>query len=398
MTLELTTYHDAMAALRSRDLAQALYDAGQAVMADALITLHGAAHTRRRVVEFGVFERDYFRHYERDVFPRTMTPVIDAALATGRADLVELGYRITMNLTADFAGIDRPIGDAGETETLLGLVRTFSEGATLVHSTRNPADVNAEVAAAMTRFDDQFLQPSIARRQALVLADADTRPRDVLTTLLRHADKVDLTPDALRREIAFYLQAGAHSTANSVTHAIHEIFGWLVANETDPLDLVTDPLTLQRLVHESLRLHPASPVAWRKAMSDTTVAGRSVARDERIVVHIQRANRDPAVFGTDAEEFVPGRSLPADVRPYGLTFGGGTHACLGRELDGGALPDGGTRPNDHAFGIVTLVVRTLLAHGVAADPDRPPTPDANTARSNWGRYPVVFARPEITHA
>ena len=48
------------------------------------------------------------------------------------------------------------------------------------------------------------------------------------------------------------------------------------------------------------------------------------------------ANRDPAVFGPDAERFDPHREIPDDVPRWGLTFGTGFHACLGMELAGGA--------------------------------------------------------------
>ena len=51
-------------------------------------------------------------------------------------------------------------------------------------------------------------------------------PRDVLTILLLNEDKIELSDEIIKREIAFYLQAGSHSTANSMTHALHEIYTW----------------------------------------------------------------------------------------------------------------------------------------------------------------------------
>ena len=46
----------------------------------------------------------------------------------------------------------------------------------------------------------------------------------MLTTLLRNQDDLDLPPDVIRREVAFYLQAGSHSTANAFTHTMDEVF------------------------------------------------------------------------------------------------------------------------------------------------------------------------------
>jgi len=400
MSIEITSYSGAMEALRHPHLKQGLYDAGMAVMADALITLHGPEHSRRRVVEFGVFGRGFFREYERQVFANILQPALAPCRQAGRADLVELGYRVTMNLTADFAGIDRPAGDAAETAALLSLVKTFSEGATLVHSNRDPEVVNGEVNEAMTQFDQRFYQPSRERRQRLVDAVAggealaDALPRDVLTTLLNNAQKVELSAAALRREIAFFLQAGAHSTANSTTHAMHEIFTWLGPRPEARQRLLDEPLLLQRCVHESLRLHPASPVSWRKAVEALTLEGGAVAAGERVIVNLQAANQDPGVFGARAAVFDPFRELPAGVWPFGLTFGYGTHACLGRDLDGGVVPKAETNAVDHQLGVVTLFVQALLRAGATPVADDPPTADANTQRNNWGRYPIGLAFEE----
>lgn len=400
MSVEVSSYHGAMAALRHPDLMQGLYDAGMAVMADALITLHGAEHSQRRVVEFGVFGRGFFRDYERNVFANILQPALAPCREAGRADLVELGYRVTMNLTADFAGIDRPAGDREETQQLLSLVKTFSEGATLVHSTRDPDAVNREVDQAMTLFDQQFLQPSRARRQQLIddvaagRRPAEALPRDVLTTLLNNTHRLPLSDAALRREIAFFLQAGAHSTANSTTHALHEIFTWLGDRPQQRQRLLDDPLFLQRCVHESLRLHPASPVAWRKAVAEVQLPGQAVAAGERVIINLQSANRDAEVFGPQAAGFDPQRMLPANVWPFGLTFGYGTHACLGRDLDGGVVPKAQTKAAEHQLGVVTLFVQALLRAGARPLPDDPPTPDANTQRDNWGCYPIGLTSKE----
>ncbi|MGI9323747.1 MAG: cytochrome P450 [Pseudomonadales bacterium] len=395
-TLKIDSYHGAMAALKNPALAQALYEAGGLVMNDALITLHGEAHSQRRVVEFSVFSRSFFREYERSIFPAALKPVLDPHLHSGQADLVELGYRVTMNLTADFAGIDRPLGSAAETDALLAMVKTFSEGATLVHSTRDHAEVNREVRTAMDRFETTFLLPSRARRLAL-LADVEaghaapeSLPRDVMTVLLRNRDRIPLTDEVFKREIAFFLQAGAHSTGNATTHAMHEIWQWLNETGTTAVELLNEPLLLQRCVHESLRLHPASPVAWRRAQDDLVLNEESVAKGSAVILDLQAANRDRSVFGEDAERFNPHRALPQGVWPFGLTFGYGVHACLGRDLDGGVVAKPGANLAEHQFGIVPLMVRTLLSHGARPNPEEPPSADANTQRQNWGHYPILL--------
>lgn len=396
-TITLSRIPDALAALKNEHLAQSLYDEGKVIMEDTLLTLHGEAHRTRRMLEFRVFRRSFFRWYETEVFPRALAEVLGPTVAKGRCDLIDFGYQITMNLTADFAGVDRPARTAEETAALLALVMTFSEGATLVHSTRNKEEVRAEVRAALVEFDRKFLQPSIAVREALIAKhargeiDEDALPRDVLTVLLRNEDRLELPPDLLRREIAFYLQAGSHSTANSTVHALHNIFQWMEAHPEDRERIRRDTLFLQRCVHESFRLHPASPVAWRKPLCPVHLSnGANAGVDDRVEIDLWTANRSKDVFGEDADVFNPHRSVAAGNEPFGLTFGTGVHTCMGRDLDGGLVPKGNVDPDQHAYGIVTMLVKALLDAGAAPDPADPPKMATYTARPNWGRYPVRF--------
>jgi cytochrome P450 len=317
-----------------------------------------------------------------------MATVLAPYLTQGYADLVELGYRVVMNLTADFAGVDRPDNDIAETELLLALVKTFSTGATLVHSTREPEEINREVAQAMHTFSVRFLQPSIARRQTLMDVDA-ALPNDVLSILLSNGRALQLTPEVIRREIAFFLQAGAHSTANSLVHAIDEIFAWFQADPARRDDL-TDPIKIQRAVHESLRLHPASPVALRRAICDCELLGHHLRAGDLVSVDLLAANRDRDVFGIDAHTFNPLRQLERNVWPFGLTFGYGTHACLGRDLDGGVRPRTNDTDGTLQMGIVPLLVRTLLDHGVAPSARALPQRDSHTHRDNFAVYPIEF--------
>jgi cytochrome P450 len=397
--VNVATVEEVAEVLRNPNLAQALYDEGAVIMDQVLLTLHGEEHRKRRVLEFRVFRRDFFRYYETEVFPRTLNETMTLALAAGKADLVDLGYRVTINLTADFAGIDRPRRDAEETLELLDLVIKFSEGATLVHSTRDKEEVRREVRDALVRFESSFLAPSVARRQALLKdfeagrIGEDDLPRDVLTVLLRNEDNLELPRDLLCREIAFYLQAGAHSTANSTVHAVHEILTWAAEHPDDLARMKTDPLFLQRCVHESLRLHPASPVSWRKAMCPMTLSrGQAIATGDRVVADLAAANCQTATYGDDASSFNPHRRIPQGLLPFGQTFGIGVHSCLGRDLDGGVVPRPGADPATHQYGIIALFVRRILAEGARLDPDDPPTQATYTARANWGRYPVIFDR------
>ncbi len=388
----LSRFKDVHAALCNPKLRQSLYDAGEVIMKDVLLTLHGEEHKIRRHLELRLFRRNYAHHYETNVFPKTLAWVLDPLVTRGETDLVDFGYRVTMNLTADFAGVDRPQKTSEETDRLLAIVKTFSEGATLVHSDRNPSEVIAEVKTAQTAFR-QFLEPSWSRRQRLISQflngelKEDELPRDVLTVLLRNQDSIELADELIEREISFYLQAGSHSTANSMVHAVNEIFSWA----DEPTALLEDPLLLQKCVHESMRLHPASPVAWRTPTEPITIASRDITPDDLLILDLHAANRDPDIFGDDPEKFDPYRDVTyVKTELYGLTFGAGVHMCTGRDLDGGVASRPGTDKNTHQYGIVCMLIKTLLEHKMIPHKSRKPTLDLNTLRNSWGTYPVQF--------
>lgn len=390
----LTSYTDVREAFRQRDLKQALYDAGGAVMADSLITLHGDAHKLRRRVENRLFRRGTFRYWELNLVPAAIERSFARPLSRGSADLVQLGRRTIMYLTALVAGIDPP-EDGAAADELEHLAHVFSTGATAVHSTRDLAEVNAEVAAGMRAFDAHFLTPAIERRTTLLAEHAAGRiaeedlPRDVLTAALRNQDQLGMDRDMIRREVAFYIQAGSHSTANLFTHASHQVFGRL--GDPEFAARTGNRAFLQRCVLETLRLHPASPVAWRRAMARIELRSGMVLPEGALVeFDLEAANTDPEVWGPDAARFDPDRVLPDGEPPWGHSFGGGMHACIGMELDGGVHTGGQADDHEPVFGTVTLMVHALLAHGARPDPAEPTLRDPHSSRENFSRYPVLF--------
>ena len=395
--IETSEYNTIKSALVNRNLKQALYDKGKVIMDGVLLTLHGDEHRKRRKLEHKIFQRDFFKYYERELFPKTLNETIKPFLENGKADLLDFGYRITMNLTADFAGIDRPKKTPKETEDLLSLVKIFSQGATLVHSKRPHEEVNNEVLIALEKFEKKFLSPSKKRREKLIKKFRNNEisekelPRDVLTILLRNEDKINLNKDLIKREIAFYLQAGSHSTANSMTHALHEIFTW-GENYPDEFERIkNDDLFLQRCVHDSMRLHPASPVAWRKSECPVKLENNlKLNKGDLIIMDLHKANQDKKIFGDDSDIFNPHRTIPKNQFLWGLTFGIGLHMCFGRDLDGGVVSNESTNPNTHQYGIVTLLVKKILGEKGTPDPKIKPKVDINTERPNWGSYPIIF--------
>lgn len=393
----LSDYAAVGQAFRRKVMQQALYDEGGVVMRDALLTLHGEEHRQRRRLENRLFRREVFRDFDHRVVPKLIAESLEPFITAGGGDLLTIGHRATLNLTAMIAGIDRVAGTVEETERLYWFDLRFSDGATLVHSTRDHEEVRREVAEALEEFDAEFLAPSVVRRKELLARfddgdlDEGELPNDVLTVLLRNQDDLHLPYEVVRREIAFYLQAGSHSSANAFAHAMDDLFTWFETHSGDRARVLEDRLYLQRCVHESLRLHPASPVAWRTALEDVELRdGVTIPAGTKVVLDLMAANRDPSVFGDDAEHFNPHRR-PADGAPlWGHTFGGGAHVCIGQELDAGIAEGQARDPQTHVFGMVPAMVEAMLRRGAERDPDDPPTRDTTSKRPHFGRYPVRF--------
>ena len=386
-------YNDAVSTLRIKDLKQSLYDDGEIIMDQVLVCLHGEEHKKRRKVENKIFTREVFKYYENEVFPVTINETLEPYKEHGKMDLVDYGFRVLLNLTADFSGVDRPKKTKKETETLLNLLKIFASGATLHHSTRDHEEVKEEVRNALENFDEQFLKPSIERRKNLIRKkDFENLPSDILTVLLVNEDDLNLPYDVLQREIAFYLLAGAQTSIHSLVHVFHEIHDWIKNNPEEKLKLKDDPIFVQKCFLESTRLHPSSPIALRKPVCPVKLPDDKDAElGDSIVIDLYNSNRDKKVFGDDADKFNPYREPPSGQNLYGLSFGLGMHSCIGRNLAAGVNSKPDTDPNNHHYGTVTMILRELISRNAIPDPKDTAKMDDKTKRPNWGYYPIIFS-------
>ena len=387
-------YDEAREVFRCKQLRQALYDEGEVVMADVLVNLHGADHRARRRLENRLFRRDTRVRFERELFPPIVVRTLEPYLAQGRAELVSLSHQMMMNLAALTAGIDRPLGTPEETFHLYSQMMVFIEGATLAHYAGDREAKRTEVMEALASFDEEFLHPSIARRRQIIdgfeageMSENDL-PRDVLTVLLLNQDDLELPSDVVLREICFFLLAGAHTSATAFVRTLDSVFGL----EPEIRErATTDVGFLQRCVHETIRLHPSSPVAMRWALEDVDLpGGRHIAAGDKVVIDLMAANREEEAFGELPGTFDPTRKLRSGVAPWGLSFGLGMHACIGQEIAAGVDPIAGEVAGDHLYGLVPVAVQAVLDAGARRNPADLPVLDPESARGYWSRYPVVF--------
>ncbi len=396
-TVVISDFKHAQDTLRMTDLRQALYDEGAILMDKVLVNLHGEEHRSRRSIETKVFRRDFFEWYEKQVFPTTLRETLEPYLREGKADLVDFGFRVMMNLTADFSGVDRPQRSPQETAQLLRILRTFGKAATLGQAVGDRGPIREEIRQALAEFDRDFFQPSRQRRRELLAQHAsgaigeEVLPRDVLVELLRSESETPISPDVLMKEIGFFLLAGAFTSIHTLTHAMHDIFTWTASHPEDAQRYARDPVFLQKAIHESMRLHPSSPTAGRRPTCPVRLpTGQDLGPQDMVSIDLMSANRDTAVFGTDAADYNPHRVAPSGAGPYGLSFGIGMHSCIGLTLAAGSLPRAQAAGREHHLGTVSLIAQALMRHGARPDPADPGTVDRSTIRNNWSRYPILL--------
>jgi cytochrome P450 len=394
--IRLETYAEVAEALRARELRQALYDAGAALMGPVIVNLHGDAHRDRRRLENRLFRRDVFAAWERELIAPTVESVLQAALADREVDLLTLARTTMMTVSRRVAGIDLPNDEPSTLVEFAALMHRMAVASVVVHSTQSTAEIIADGNAALAEFESRFFAPSMQRRLGLIeayergdIAESDL-PSDVLTVLLGNQDRLALPYDDVLREAAYYPWVAAHSTSIEFVFAMDEIFAWSADHPKD-WSRTTDPMWLLPCVHESLRLHPASPESRRRAVEPLTLAsGRRIAVGDELTLAMTVANRDPSVFGADADRFVPGRPLPERVAPWGLSFGSGTHACLGAALAGGLPVSDEITGEQRLLGAIVTIAARLFAHGARPHPGKPPIRDAHTTRPNFSSYWVTL--------
>ena len=395
----VSRYHDVEHALRINDLKQSLYDEGKILMDKVLVTLHGDEHRQRRSIESQLFRKNFFRVYESQVFPGLLSETLDQFLTGSSLDLKELGYRIMVHLSLSFAGIDRVEGTVEEADAQHRLLIQLGQAATIGQFKGDREPIFQEIREAIDEFRERFFLPSRARRLALIndyragnISEEDL-PRDILTILLMHDEELAMPDELMVREVAFFYLAASHTSVHTLVHATNELLKWCEKTGQTPTHVVADPHQLQRFVLESMRLHPSSPEAWRRAEADITLAsGQVVPTGDKVVIDLQTANRDTTVFGEDAADFNPLRTIEGRVSRAGMSFGGGMHVCLGMNLVAGTMLREGETPNpdNHQFGTITLIIKELIERGMRPNPESPPTKIEASERDVWATYPVLF--------
>ncbi len=152
-----------------------------------------------------------------------------------------------------------------------------------------------------------------------------TDPRDDVVSMLAavEIDGEKLTDDELGMFLIQLLVAGNETTRHAISGGVAAL-----AEHPDQWDrLVAERTLIAPAVEEILRWTTPVTSFMRTATIDTTLGATPIAAGDPVLLLYASANRDEAEFGPTVHDFDVGRDPN-----HHLTFGFGTHFCLGAAL------------------------------------------------------------------
>lgn len=197
---------------------------------------------------------------------------------------------------------------------------------------------------AIAALDDRVRSIISSRR------DQGTEAEDLLGRLMTATDPQTghrLSDRQVRDQVFTLLMAGFDSTATVLSWAcvlmaergdqldrLRTEVADVCADRTPTLEDLPRLVTVQALLQESLRLHPAFPMFFRNVKAETRLGRHRLAVGDQIIIAPYATHRDPARWpdpaGFDSGRFA-GR-LDHEQRAAYLPFGEGKRKCIGEDM------------------------------------------------------------------
>ena len=318
----------------------------------SMIVSDGEDHHRRRRSVQMAFTRRRLNDWIPMIVARTDTAIdrLVQRLAGDAApvDLYPVGRDVILGITVHAFFGERLAERADEIGELYERPQQFIEAPAvkqLPHPfpftarSRVRADIRAIDAIIDAEINERRLNPTgdvLDILEAIVIDGtlSDAEIRDQVKTLIGAG--YDTTASAL----AWMLWCVAQSTDAwpRLRAEADDVLGPIAATSTKPnSSTLTGLQYAQRVVHESLRLHPAGLVGVRVAAHDLDIGGHWIRKGTLMVWSPHLAGRDPASW-TDPLRFDPDRFVHMTPEQKTISdqawvpFGRGPHMCIGFAL------------------------------------------------------------------
>ncbi len=266
-------------------------------------------HLERRRALMQSFVPEDLAHHEPMV-RRLTREYVDRFVNTGRADLVdEMLWEIPLTVALHFLGVP---------EEDMATLRKYSIAHTVNTWGRPTPGQQVAVAEAVGKFW-QFAGGVLDKMRA------DPYGHGWMQYAIRRQKELPetVTDSYLHSMMMAGLVAAHETTAHASANALRLLLG-----DRDVWDSIcADPSLIPNAVEECLRLS-GSIVAWRRlATADTQVGGVSIPKGSKLLIVMTSANHDERHF-----ENADALDIYRDNTTDHLTFGYGSHQCMGKNL------------------------------------------------------------------
>ncbi len=265
-------------------------------------------HTRLRKLVAKAFTRRAVNAIE----PRVVELVdadLDRIADAGTTNLIEeLAFPLPFNVISEMLGM--PPTDNARLRELAGVVGRSLEPGTDPDLMRAIAAANAELYALTAE--------AVAWKRA--------HPgKDLLTGLIEAEDDGDVLSDAeLVAQVVLLYLAGHETTVNLIGNGVLA----LLRNPSQLAVLRSEPEAIENAIEELVRYDAPVQISRRITTAPYAVGDKEIPPGSFVLGSLAAANRDPRVFGDDADQL---RLDRADARSH-VSFGAGPHHCLGAIL------------------------------------------------------------------
>jgi cholest-4-en-3-one 26-monooxygenase len=271
-----------------------------------MIDMDDPAHLLRRKLVNAGFTRKRLKDQDATI-GALCDWLIDAVCERGECDFVrDVAAPLPMAVIGDMLGVlpdEREIFLKWSDDMMVGLSSTVSD-----------ADMQATL-DAFTAYND-YTRSKIEQRRA--------EPTDDLISVLVHSevDGERLTDDEILQETLLILVGGDETTRHTISGGTEQ----LIRSRDQWEVLRNDPGLLPGAIEEMLRWTSPLKNMCRTLSADIEFHGTQLYQGEKMLLMFESANFDEAAF-EEPDSFNVRRNPNSH-----LTFGFGTHFCLGNQL------------------------------------------------------------------
>jgi len=307
-------YEDVQAILRDRRFGRALPEPVtpqnptpfEGMHANSLMEMEPPGHTRLRGLVNKVFTPARVEGL-RSKIQQVADDLIDSILPRGEMDLLkDFAEPLPVTVIAELLGI--PKMDRWR-------LRPWSQNIVTMYELAPTGEAGARANQAVREFSNYLTGLADERRR---------QPgEDLFSALVRVRDAGEALNDAeLIATAILLLNAGHEATVNAIANGMLALFRHPTAQEA----LRNHPAEIKPAVEEMLRYDTPLQLFKRWVREDLNYKGLTFEKGTQVALLYGSANRDPRRFEQPDEFVITRRDNPH------LTFGAGTHYCLGAPL------------------------------------------------------------------